>query len=153
MVSGNARYAFHSDVKTLFFKKWGKIITNDGLKIMEYSCNLFKKKKSLKLRKFLLINLSNSLFFHDYINVIEENLDIQIVQEYSLPTLDRKLPHIRIEDRVSWDICRLEIPIIYFTDNFMALKSNYYWFKNRANNNDIIADRNGNIMFVDDFIN
>lgn len=148
MVSGKVRYAFHSDVKTLFFRRWGSKLENDGLDILRYSCSLFNENKPLKEGKYLAINLSNSLYFHDYIDTLEESLNIEVIQTYSLPTLDRKKPHIRLEDRLPWDLCRLGVPLVYFTDNFMALRSNRFWFDNRSNQNDIISDKNGNLLMA-----
>ena len=104
----------------------------------------------LKNSKYLAINFSNSLFFQDYLDKIENSLDIELVQQYSFPTFNAGQSQIRLEDHLTWNLCKINTPLLYFLDNFMSIRSNYYWFRNRKNRNDIIADRNGNIFLAKD---
>jgi hypothetical protein len=151
-VSGSIRYSFHSDAKALFFRKWGKIIKNDWIDILSYSLNNFKRTKRIGGKKYLAVNLSNSLFYQDYFDLIIPNLEIDLIQTYNLPIYNRDISDIRLEDVLTWETCRLNIPILYLVDNFTSLLNNYFWFNNRLNKNDIVIDRNCNIFFTKELL-
>lgn len=150
MVSGPIRYSSHSDAKALFFRKWGNYLTNDGLEIFDYSTSLFKKQKKCE-KRYLAINLSNSLYYKDYLKRIESNLETSIIQTYTFSVRNNRSSTIYLEDFLTWDLCKMNIGMIYFVDNITSVVSNYHWFVNRRNNEDIIADRNGNIVLAKEF--
>lgn len=145
-VSGNIRTRpFRQDSKAWFFKKWGTQIdtkTISTLKALYKSFNVENIGSSA-----ILVMFSNSLFRYDYINAIAETLHITYVQQY-----DFKNPNVEssvfINDYLPWDICRTNIPIIYFTDSYQSLVNNYYWFCNRVCN-DVIFDKYGNNILID----
>lgn len=58
-------------------------------------------------------------------------------------------PHTLFCRKGNLGICRLNIPIVYFADDYRLLLDNYYWFTNR-NEEDIIFDKNGNLMYGSD---
>ena len=49
--------------------------------------------------------------------------------------------HIILQEAAGWDICRFNVPILYFSDDYRLLRHNYYWFSNRASTPDLIADK------------
>ena len=58
---------------------------------------------------------------------------------------------IIINDYLTLDMCRLDIPILYFVDEYAVLEDNYFWFVNRKGKKDIIIDRHANILDTDSF--
>ena len=144
-VSGQVRHAHYPDTKALFFKKWAQELDYDGLRFLKAACSLLKRRDRNTEKRYLAVNLSSSLFWEDYIETAREALNLQLVQCYSLPANQRNASHIRLEDRLDWHTCRLQVPILYFLDHFTALASNQFWFVHRAAKADIVIDRNGNV--------
>ncbi|HEX6373182.1 MAG TPA: glycosyltransferase family 2 protein [Longimicrobium sp.] len=149
-VSGEIRHSMHSDVKALFFRKWGGVIRNDALEILQGSARAFAANRTFRGREVLAVNLSSTLFHRDYMESIMSALPLQPVTTYNLPGRDRTLQSIRLEERLSWDVCRTRIPIFYFLDDFSQVEHNHYWFMHRAHPGDIVADRHGNIFSVEE---
>lgn len=55
---------------------------------------------------------------------------------------------ITIENFLSWSLCGLNAAIIYFCDDISYISSNQRWFIHRIGKGDIIADINGNLIFL-----
>lgn len=49
-------------------------------------------------------------------------------------------------------LCRSEANIIYFSNNYTQLKSNFLWFECRKNQNDLIIDLFGNVIRIQSLI-
>lgn len=147
-VAGAARHAHYADTKAQFFKRWGAQIEYDGMRFLADACRLLKQDGPLPSTPFLAVNFSSSLFWSDYVDAAAQALGIRIVQRHSFGALERNLSHVRIEDRLDWNTCRLHVPILYFVDRYSAIKANHYWFSRRAVQTDIVIDRNGNAARV-----
>jgi hypothetical protein len=119
-------------------------LLEDGLGYLEQSSRLLKSRNFLSSATHLAINLSSSIFWADYIEAARSALGAKIAQTYSFPSIERNASHVRLEDRVDWQTCRLKMPIIYFVDRFKSIAANYYWFAHRRSSADIVIDRNGN---------
>jgi len=151
-VSGAIRHAYYADTKSLFFHRWSSQLNAQGLNFLEDACRLLRAERSMATKPFLAINLSSSLSWSDYIDTAESALGIDVVQSYSFPAIERNASHIRLEDRLDWQTCRLKLPIIYFVDRFGALASNFYWFLHRPTSEDIVIDRNGNACRLQEMV-
>ena len=149
-VSGAIRHAMHSDVKALFFRKWGGAIRNDALEILHSSARAFAESRPLSGGDVLAINLSSTLFHADYMEAVTSAIPLRPVTMYNVPGRDRALQAIRLEERLSWDVCRARLPIFYFLDDFSQVEDNHYWFLHRADPGDIIADRHGNVLAMEE---
>jgi GT2 family glycosyltransferase len=149
-VSGEIRHTMHSDVKALFFRKWGGAIRNDALEILQASARAFAAGRSLAGNEILAINLSSTLFHADYMDAVLSSIPLHPVTVYNVPSRDRALQAIRLEERLNWDVCRTRLPIFYFLDNFSQVEDNHYWFLHRAHRGDIVADRHGNVLAVEE---
>jgi hypothetical protein len=143
-VAGAARHAHYADTKAQFFKRWGAEIEYDGLRFLADACRLVTQDGPLPKTPFLAVNLSSTLHWEDYVRTAADALGIRIVQRYSFGALERNLSHVRIEDKLDWNICRLRVPILYFVDRYSSIKANHYWFSRRAVPTDMVIDRNGN---------
>lgn len=143
-VSGEIRYAHHSDTKALFFRRWGRSLQNDGLEILRASCRIAREGRLPS--SYLAINLSNSLFYEDYLKVISEGLNIVLADVYSCPTRQRHLRHIQFEDHLSSTLIRLRQPLLYLVDNFLTFKYNQHWVQARASWTDLVVDLDCNVL-------
>ena len=62
------------------------------------------------------------------------------------------MENIILNDYLSLEVCRTNIPMLYFVDDYTLLSSNYYWFLNRTNNQDVILDVNANALDIKDIL-
>jgi GT2 family glycosyltransferase len=145
-VSGDVRMSMHADAKALFFRKWGNRLRNDALPILELAAREYRAQNGVRHAPVLAVNFSASLFADDYLETVVSGLGMKPVDRYVLPTRDRMLRHLRLEERLSWDLSRTRLPILYFVDDFTVLEDNYYWFEHRNSNGDVVADRHGNVL-------
>lgn len=142
-ISGNIRVLpFRQDSKAWLFKKWGNSLSENTLEIL--ASILAAAEKNNIGRSSILISFSNSLFRNDYFKMIANVFKTTFIQKYDLKNKDM-LNKIFINDYLSWDICRTNIPMIYFVDDYRSLLGNAFWFKNRVCN-DMIIDKNGNTL-------
>lgn len=140
-VSGEVRFSSHLQARTHFFMAWGKL-KNQGTGLE--ALRTLYKYTSVERGEYLIIDISSSLYSADYIDCFTELHEISKIDTYKLhvPSLNHS---IFLSDYLSWDICSLRVPILYFTDNYRNIQGNYLWFKSRANRHDIIVDKNGNV--------
>jgi GT2 family glycosyltransferase len=143
-VAGVARHAHYADTKAQFFKRWGAEIEYGGLRFLTDACRLMRDDGPPPSTPFLAVNLSSTLYWTDYVDAAAAALDVRIIQRYSFGALERNLSHLRLEDHLDWNTCRLRVPILYFVDRFSSVAANYYWFTHRAVTTDVVVDRNGN---------
>ena len=104
--------------------------------------------KKISQKSVIVVSFSNSLYRDKYIKLFTQLFDISILQFLDIKNVTGAT-HIILQENVTWDICRLNIPIVYFADDYRLLLDNYYWFTNR-NEEDIIFDKNGNLMYGSD---
>ena len=104
--------------------------------------------KKISQKSVIVVSFSNSLYRDKYIKLFTQLFDISILQFLDIKNITGAT-HIILQENVTWDICRLNIPIVYFADDYRLLLDNYYWFTNR-NEEDIIFDKNGNLMYGSD---
>ena len=140
-VSGEIRFSSHISARTLFFMNWNENITKESnLSILSKLYSFAK----ISDKEYLIINMSDSLYSMDYILCLISVHHVNTIDEYKLkPVSNNKM--IFLTDYFAWDICSLKTPIIYFVDDYRRLLNNYLWFKKRACQFDVIADKNGNI--------
>ena len=151
-VSGPIRTVpFKQDVKAYLFQKWGNEMTAlcQTTTFLREVWSYFDAE-AFKNKNVIVISLSNSLYRDTYIHMLVEQFDMHILQIYDIKNVTGS-DSIILQEALSWDICRLNIPILYFTDDYRNLLKNYYWFANREYKFDIIADKNGNLLNTADF--
>lgn len=140
-VSGEIRFASHTQARTHFFMTWGN--TQNQERGIEALRTLYEYA-SVEEGEYLVIDMSASLYSTNYIDCFMELHHISKIDVYKLHV--SALSHsIFLSDYLSWDICSLRIPILYFTDDYRNILGNRLWFQNRANHHDFIVDKNGNV--------
>lgn len=146
-VAGNVRTNFYADSKVHFFKNLDSEIEKITITFLK---KIYSKAEIGPIKKAISINFSNSLLRDDYVNFFAEAKDIEIIQRYDFKNIEGGT--IILNDYLTWDICHTNLPIVYFCDDFLTIKNNYYWFSNRSNSNDIIFDRHANVIRATDLL-
>lgn len=140
-VAGNIRTNYYADSKSLFFKNATERIYEDT--ILRLS-NIYKSSSTINNCDCICVNFSNSLTPNKFIDLFAKINNLHILQQYNKRNIENSA--IYINDYLTWDVCRTNIPIIYFCNDYTQLKNNYYWFSNRINGNDVILDIHANII-------
>lgn len=141
-VSGPIRFSSHIYSRSLFFQKWSKEIEEHSNKSLSVLQKIYEQYFN-SIEDCLIIDFSSSIFSDFYLNCLFKAKHINPIDKYRIRVNSEK---IIITDHILWDINQLNTPILYFADDYRYLMSNYLWFKNRNTINDMIADRNGNIV-------
>ena len=142
-VAGNVRTNFYADSKAYFFRKFGSEL--DSI-TKETLLGIYKKYNRLNDSKIIVVNFSNSLHRGTYVDMFTDAHKLEVLQNYDFKNVG--MSKIIINDYLMLDICRLDIPILYFVDEYEVLKDNYFWFANRHNEEDFIIDRHANILHI-----
>lgn len=139
-VAGNIRTNYYADSKSLFFQ-------NNIEKIYEFTImtlrDIYNVTDTIKDCNCVVVNFSNSLTPNKFIDLFAEVKNLNVLQQYDMKNVENS--NININDYLMWDICRTNIPIVYFCDDYTQLNNNYYWFSNR-NHCDVIIDKHANII-------
>ena len=144
-VAGTMRNLSVNDTKALFFKKWGNQLP-DGLIQLEQLYTKFQAVNKVS-KKYLLINLSKSLFVKDYFEIIENCLKIEFIQIYNFKQYANN-EYVSLVDFINDNIIHYNVPIIFFSDNYRCILNNSYWFAQRSSFDDLTIDIHGNISYV-----
>ena len=140
-VSGEIRFASHIYARSYFFQKWHSEIEK-GSRALAVLAELYTQQYAPK-GDYLVVDFSSSLFSNNYINCLCQEKNISRINNYRIRSNQSR---ITITDYLRWDICQLNVPILYFADDYRSLLANYLWFRLRAEKKDLIADWNGNIV-------
>lgn len=143
-VAGNVRTNFYADSKAYFFRKFGSELDDIT---RETLLKIYKKYNGLNNTPIIVVNFSNSLYRNKYVDMFANMHKLEILQNYDLKNVG--MNKIIINDYLTLDVCRLDIPILNFVDDYTLLEDNYFWFANRNNKKDFIIDRHANILQVD----
>lgn len=140
-ISGEIRFASHIYARSYFFQKWHSEIeiTSKALAILK---ELYAEQYAPS-GDYLVVDFTSSLFSNDYLNCLCQEKNISQINNYRIRCNQSK---ITITDYLRWDICQLNVPILYFADDYRSLLGNYLWFHIRTGKKDLIADWNGNIV-------
>lgn len=142
-VAGNVRTNFYADSKAYFFRKFGSELDSITKNIL---LGIYKEYNRLNNTNIIVVNFSNSLYRNKYVEMFAEIHKLEILQSYDFKNIEMK--KIIINDYLTLDVCRLDIPILYFVDEYEFLRDNYFWYVNRTNKEDIIIDRHANILHI-----
>lgn len=144
-VAGTMRNLSINDTKALFFKKWGNQLP-DGLMQLQQLYTKFGVENKLS-KKYLLINLSKSLFVNDYLEIVQNCLNLEIIQIYNFKQYAIN-EYVSLVDFIDENIIHYNIPIIFFSDNYKCVLNNFYWFAQRSSFYDLTIDIHGNIYCI-----
>lgn len=134
------------DNKGAFFFEHGSYIEEDLGKYYQKSIQHLAEFKPLHERYVFcnLMNVSNP----DWYEGIIENQNIEKYDLIRKATSNRDSIRESLYDILGYEVMKFEVPIIYFVDRFISILDNEYWWENRDYSNDVVVDRNANIIFV-----
>lgn len=95
---------------------------------------------------YILANFSKSSLAKEYHMQLFGSLNASIATYYEFK--NQSSICITIENFLSWSLCGLNAAIIYFCDDISYISNNQRWFVHRIGKGDIIADINGNLIFL-----
>lgn len=134
------------DSKAMFFAKDYSYISHD-LSIWMNTMFVYYIKKQKVQPYYYLFNLSIVSDSHWYIDSIRKIFSIEYYDVFSIPVhLSISNDTLSLYNNMPMSMLNINEPIIYFVDSFVSLFNNYYWWKIRNYKNDIVVDRNGNII-------
>lgn len=140
-VSGEIRFSSHIHARSLFFMNWSETIkSQSNLDILRELYSFTR----IYSTSYLIIDMADSLYSSDYIACFVKLYNITCIDTYKI-RVSPSTNNIYLTDYLSWDICALRVPILYFVDDYRRLLNNALWLKNRPCPNDVIVDKNGNI--------
>ena len=135
--------AIKGDQKGHFMKNYGALIEIDIQNTLEASYDAFIKKENISNHQFILLDFSNIVDFKWYWRWITTKFDL--VETIRCQTNVRDQTTLSLINSLSASLLTSNQPIIYFVDRYISLQPNRIWFRWRANPEDIVIDRNGNI--------
>lgn len=139
---------FRKDIRGKFFARNSKYFNIDMQKYYEES-GIFLKQTYTLPKEYVLVDLSSVYNKKWHYEVIADTLNISISDYYLFEQTSRDLKNLELYENIPSYIFQLKIPLIYFVDNYTALKSNSLWKLLRDEKNDLVIDRHGNIeLFV-----
>lgn len=142
-----SKYSYmRCDSKAMFFAKDYPYIPHDLNIWMKVMIEEYKKTHEIKAY-YYLFNFSTVSDLQWFLTNIKQILSIDFYDIYNihieLPTYDSSLP---LYNTMPLAMLNIKEPIIYFVDSFLSLFDNCYWWKMRNFDNDIVIDRNGNVV-------
>ena len=87
---------------------------------------------------------------NNYYEMIQRELHAEFLDIIERPDTIRDNKHISLYETVSFNYLDLATPILYFVDTFISLFENQLWFDLRNIEYDLVIDRHGNIIRLQD---
>lgn len=140
------------DSKAMFFAKDYSDISQDlSIWMKTMFENYINKQKVLPY--YYLFNLSTVSDSHWYTDSIRTIFSLSYYDIFSIPVqLSTSNDTLSLYNIMPLSMLNINEPIIYFVNSFISLFNNYYWWKIRNYKNDIVIDRNGNIIAASDIV-
>lgn len=107
------------------------------------------------------ISLQSKYFMLDFTTIANQQWHYDLFSElghcdwreiYRFPSKNRNSSHIPLYTLLDDNFRRRPDTICYFVDDFRSLKNNYIWQELRHRPDDIVIDRNANILLLEDVI-
>ena len=139
-----------ADVKGVFMKNNAAIIENDLIHYYKDSFLHFASSY-ISQKEFFFCNcmtVINYLWFEEVL----KNLGVKSLGSIHHVFPSRDTRQIDLFGIWGYNIMALGSPVAYFVDIFASIRNNSYWWQERANKNDIVIDRNANILSIKDII-
>ena len=135
-----------ADIKGYFSQKHAGVIAYDLSSYYQLSAQYFLENYA-PFEKYFYCNLMNVANPHWY-NDLFEDLGASYYDGVTWASGNRDSGQEGLYEHLGHDIACLRTPIAYFVDRFSALGQNALWWHRRKNSNDVIIDRNANIIPV-----
>jgi len=130
-----------SQQSAYFWSKWGKLLKNDLVNILNSQLTKVKCHNS-----FLVINCSLITELEDFIDLLE------VKYSTIISIRDRFSNKIDLYLNLSHAIQNYRGDLLFVVNNFMEIKRNRRWILARNNKNDLVVDFSGNIFSLIDIV-
>jgi len=142
-------FFYKEDTKYLFSIKNYHRIEHDMAKYFHVNYQYFITTHKLQ-KAYFLIDMTTIIDRSWYLEFIGKELKFNILDRISIPYPQRDSDRINLYDILSWSVLRKKNPIIFFVDFMNSLINNNLWFNTRDCSADLVIDRNGNIVMIED---
>ena len=132
------------DTKGIFCAKNADKLIENMHEYINISGKFFKKKYNYS-KQFICVDISTIADSKKYIEEYSKVLSIDILYIYHMPYKVRDAEQIDLINTLDYNFRAMKTPILYFTDNYLALNNNSVWYNYRDCSQDIVIDRNFNI--------
>ena len=136
------RYLREDSAAAFFYKNKMRYI-DDYSRHLNYTYSFFKN--AIKEKSYLFINLSTVNDWRNYMLCLR-NIEIKVLDTYEYTIPERNIAVLDLTNILDAFLVTSKTPLIYFTDTFESCYGNSLWFSMRDISNDIIMDRNANII-------
>jgi GT2 family glycosyltransferase len=144
------RNAYWADVKAIFAAKNSYRIQQDMQQYFHESITSFKDSHKVA-SGYLLVNLSSIVDRSWHYDMLREYLKLISIYDYSPGARD--LSSISLIDHLGVNLLESRGAILYLVDRFIALQANRMWLDMRRRKDDLVVDRNANVVLLGDIIN
>lgn len=132
------------DTKGIFMQKHPNIPVQIG-EYLDMACAQFMRQTGLSCKEYFILDCSTIANSALYIDRVVDALGLAAVDRYRLPAPARDLTAMDLLNFIPYQIRNYRVPILYFTDFFLAFRENDLWKSCRAEFPDIVLDRHANL--------
>jgi GT2 family glycosyltransferase len=144
------RETYRADVKAIFAAKNRHRIQQDMQKYFRQSLTSFQQSHGFAAG-YLVVDLLSVVDRVWHYDMLREYVKPLSIYDYSPGARD--LSAISLIDHLGVNILESRAAILYLTDRFISLKANHMWFDMRRRKDDIIVDRNANVVLLAEVVN
>ena len=135
------------DTKGVFMAMHTNIPVEIG-RYLDIACDYFLRQYSLRSKEFFVLDLSTIINSSMYVTGVTDRLPLKVVDLYRRPYSRRDAENIDLMNFIPYHVRNYRLPLLYFTDSFLAFHGNRLWKKCREGFDDIVVDRHANIELM-----
>jgi GT2 family glycosyltransferase len=144
------RGGYWADVKALFAAKNAERIKHDMEDYFRESLTSFRNSHGFA-PEYLLIDLSSVIDRAWHYEMLGGYVELVSIYDYS--PVERDLSHLSLIDHLGLNVLESRVRLLYFVDRFISLQANRMWLDMRPRADDLIIDRNANVMLLSEVVN
>ena len=155
--SADFRYIKEKESASLFFNKWHNYLRYEEKEYFNRILEEFQSRGHFLPKEAYVVDICRKAPLH-IVEMLRDMSSINIIQNYNFrnylidsPLYQQKI-NIELLDILPFSHLKLKSPIIYIVDSFCFLQYNYYWAKNRENQNDVVFDKSFNLFTLNEVI-
>ena len=155
--SADFRYTKEQECASLFFNKWKNHLRYEEKEYFNYILKEFQSRGYFFPEEAYVVDICRKAP-PQIAEILQDISSINIIQKYNYrsylmnsPLYQQKID-IELLDVLPFSHLSLKSPIIYIVDSFCFLKNNYYWAKNRENQNDVVFDKSFNLFSLNEVV-
>jgi glycosyltransferase involved in cell wall biosynthesis len=135
-----------ADIKGAFMRKHADILTTD---LDAYYIDAIASHVAAygPLKRYLSCNLMNVADPEWYEDLLKD-VGMGSYDSYRVPTGQRDATTIGLFEHLGFDVMHSNVRVAYFVDRFSSIRGNEYWWRRRVGKEDIVVDRNANVLAV-----